>query len=93
MILSTSICDGSSSVNCTNHNAAMDLHNNATGAIFYANDGLIFLHNGVEVSELTAKKIHLEPNAVVRYEQGLANANFYSGPGGSWEVVSWQEIQ
>ncbi|MBI4837122.1 MAG: pilus assembly PilX N-terminal domain-containing protein [Candidatus Portnoybacteria bacterium] len=93
MILSTSNCDGSFPINCTNHNAAMDLHNNAVGAIFYANDGLIFLHNGVEVSELTAKKIHLEPNAVVRYEQGLVNANFSSGPGGGWTVVGWKEIE
>lgn len=92
MILSASNCDGSSPVNCTNHNAAMDLHNNAAGAIFYANDGLIFLHNGVEVSELAAKKIHLEPNAVVRYEQGLANANFSSGPGGSWQITGWKKI-
>ena len=93
MLLSNSNCDGSSSANCTDHNAAMDLHNNAAGAIFYANDGLIFLHNGVEVSELTAKKIHLEANAVIRYEQGLVNASFPSGPGGSWDVTSWKEIK
>lgn len=93
MILSTSNCDGSSSINCTHHNAAMDLHNNAIGAIFYANDGLIFLHNGVEVLELVAKKIHLEPNALIRYEQGLINANFSSGPGGEWKIDSWKEIE
>jgi hypothetical protein len=93
MILSNSTCDGTSSTNCTHHNAAMDLHNNATGAIFYANDGLIYLHNGVEVSELTAKKIHLENNAVVRYEQGLVNASFSSGPGARWNVISWKEIE
>lgn len=93
MLLSNSVCDGSSSVNCTHHNAAMDLHNGATGAIFYANDGLIHLHNGVEVSELTAKKIQLEQGAVIRYEQGLVNAGFSSGPGGSWEVTSWKETQ
>lgn len=93
MILSTSPCDSSQSAGCTHHNAAMDLHNNAAGAIFYANDGLIFLHNGVEVSEITAKKINLEPGAVVRYEQGLADARFSAGPGASWQVVNWEEIE
>lgn len=93
MILSNSSCDGSSSADCTHHNSAMDLHNGATGAIFYANNGLIHLHNGVEVSELTAKKIQLEQGAVIRYEQGLVNAGFSSGPGGSWEVTTWKEVQ
>jgi len=93
MILSISNCDGTAPGDCTHHNAAMDLHNNASGAIFYANDGLIYLHNGVEVSELTAKKIYLNQGATIRYEQGLANAGFSSGPGGSWEVASWKEIE
>lgn len=93
MILSTSPCDGTPGGTCTHYDAAMDLHNNATGAIFYANDGLIYLHNGVEVTELTAKKIHLENNATIRYEQGLINAGFSAGPGGSWQIDSWREIE
>lgn len=93
MILSTSNCDGTSSVNCTDYNAAMDLHNNAAGAIFYANDGLIYIHNGVQVSELTAKKIDLEQNAVISYEQGLINSSFSAGPGGGWQVTSWKEVE
>lgn len=93
MILSTSDCDGTFSAGCTHHNAAMDLHNGATGAIFYANGGFIYLHNGVVVSELTAKKIQLNQGAIIRYEQGLANAGFSSGPGGSWKVDSWKEVE
>jgi hypothetical protein len=93
MILSTSNCDGTFSTNCTHHNAAMDLHNGATGAIFYANDGFIYLHNGVVVSEITAKKIQLNQNAIIRYEQGLVNSSFSSGPGGSWKVESWKEVE
>ncbi len=93
MLLSNSICDGSFPTGCTNHNAAIDLHNNAAGAVFYAGNGLIYLHNGVEVSELTGKKLHLENNAIVRYAQGLASANFSSGPGASWQIEDWQEIE
>ncbi len=93
MILSNSPCDGSFTANCTDHNAAMDLHNRAVGAIFYANDGLIYLYNGVEVTELTAKKIYLNQEAIIRYEQGLINAGFSSGPGGSWLIDNWKEIE
>ena len=93
MLLSNSLCDGSSSSGCTDHNSAIDLHNNAVGAVFYAGNGLIYLHNGVEVSELTGKKLHLENNAIIRYAQGLASASFSSGPGASWQIETWQEIE
>ena len=93
MILSASNCDGTPAGDCADFNAAMDLHNNAEGAIFYAPNGLIYIHNGVQISELTARKIELEPTAVVRYEQGLINASFSSGPGGGWTVASWKEIE
>lgn len=93
MILSDSPCDGTLAQNCTDHNAAIDLHNNASGAIFYASDGLIYLHNGVEATELTGKKIHLNQGAVIKYEQGLVNASFSSGPGGSWKIINWKEVE
>ena len=82
--------DGASG--CTHHNGAIDLHNNATGAIFYAPDSMINLHNGVNVTELTANKLRLDNNAIVTYEQGLANANFSSGPSGGWNITDWKEI-
>ncbi len=93
MILSTSSCDGSGSGGpCTHHSAAMDLHNNATGAIFYATNGLVHLHNGVNATEVTAYKLALENNAVVTYEQGLANANFTAGPSGGRGISQWREV-
>ena len=96
MLLSTLQCDGSSATSpnskpCGHHNGAIDLHNNASGAIFYAGKGLIKLHNGVNVTELTAYKMDIDNTAVVSYEQGLSSANFSSGPGGSWKLTSWQE--
>lgn len=83
---------GSQQPSCTHHNAAIDIHNNATGAIFYAQDSMANLHNGVLVTELTAYKLNLDNNAIVRYEQGLLNAQFSSGPGASLEITSWNEI-
>lgn len=93
MILTNSNCDGSSPADCTDNNAAMDLHNNATGVIFYANNGLIYVHNNVEASGITAKKIYLDESSTIRYEQGLINASFSSGPGGAWKISSWKEIE
>ena len=93
LILTTSNCDGTFSGGCGNHKGAIDLHNGAVGAIFYANDGYIYLHNEVIITEIVAKKIHLAQGATIRYEQGLQSANFSSGPGGSWNIIYWKEIE
>ncbi len=77
---------------CGHHNGAIDLHNNADGAIFYAGKGLIHLHNNVAAVELTAYKIELDNNAVVTYESGLASAQFSSGPSGGYVVRQWHEV-
>ena len=92
MVLTTSSCNGIGGISCTHHNAAIDLHNNAVGAIFYASNGLIFLHQGISVTELTAWGIHIEQNSIVTYDSGLANARFSSGPGGGYTTLSWREI-
>ncbi|MEX0877770.1 MAG: hypothetical protein WDZ40_02835 [Candidatus Spechtbacterales bacterium] len=91
MLLSTVACRGDGSGDCTHHDAAIDLHNNASGVIFYAADGLTYLHNNVEVVQLTAWKIFLDNNAVLQYTTGLANLNFSSGPAGGFTIKSWEE--
>ncbi len=90
MVLTTNNCVGTPIGGCTHHDAAVDLHNNATGAIFYAGNGLIYVHNNVTVSELVARKIELKENAVLIYEQGLADALFSGGPSGG-STFLWQE--
>lgn len=70
----------------SHHGSAIDLHNNAAGAIFYAANGLINLHNGVTAQELTAKSIHLDNNAVITYSSGLATTLYSSGSGGTWSI-------
>lgn len=66
---------------------AIDLGNNGSAAIFYAANGMIKISNNASVKEVTAFKVYLENGASVRYESGLANVNFSSGPGGSWTYV------
>ena len=83
---------GTQTAACTHHNAGMDLHNNATGAIFYVPNSMLYLHNGVNATELTAYKLFLDNTAIITYEQGLQNAKFSSGPSGGWDIINWEEI-
>lgn len=97
LLLSTASCDGSSTsaepCASAHHNAAIDLHNNATGAIFYSANGLLNMHNGVNAKEIVAKKLRIDNNAVVAYETGLVDLTFSTGPSGSWDIASWREAE
>ncbi len=72
---------------------AIEVDNNASGAIFYAHKGIAKINNNANLKEVTAYKLDLAQNATVTYESGLANASFSSGPGGGWEIKNWNEIQ
>ena len=74
-------------------NPAIDVRNNAGGSIFYTTSGLIYLKNNMSAREITGYKIQIQNNAEVWYESGLENANFSNGPGGSWKVTSWREVE
>ncbi|KPJ71819.1 hypothetical protein AMJ50_00715 [Parcubacteria bacterium DG_74_3] len=79
---------------------AINIDNTTLGGIFYTpniydgrNGGVIVIRNNVSTRQVTGYKVYLEENAVVSYEYGLQDAEFSSGPGGSWEVASWKEIE
>lgn len=72
---------------------AIEIDNNTDAAIFYTTQGLIVLKNNIKAREVTGYKIYLDNNAEILYEAGLEEATFSSGPGGSWEVASWKEIE
>jgi len=74
-------------------NPAIEIDNNTDAAIFYTNQGLIVLRNNVQSREVTGYKVFLENNAEIMYESGLRDTSFSSGPGGTWEVASWKEIE
>jgi len=66
---------------------AIEINNSASAMVAYAAHGLIPLANSVSLKEVTAYKIHLKNSANVRYDTGLSNAVFESGPGGSWNFI------
>lgn len=70
---------------------AIDVKNNAQGVVLYTTSGGITIHNNVSVTEATGYKVILLQNAKIQYSSGIVNIYFASGPGGGWEVTSWQE--
>ena len=78
---------------CTDHEAAMDIHNNADGAILYSTDSAIHVHNGVNLTVVVAHELEIGDNATITYESGVANTDFSSGPSGGWNIKSWEEAE
>jgi len=74
-------------------NPAIEVTSNTETAILYTSNGLIRLSSNAALREATGYGIYMDSNAEVTYETGLADVLFSSGPGGSWEVVSWQEVE
>lgn len=72
---------------------ALAIENNVEGGIFYAAYGSAELENNAAVKEIIAYKLELENNVTIVYESGLANANFTSGPGASWKINDWKEVE
>jgi hypothetical protein len=53
---------------------------------------MVNLHNGVNVTEVTAYKLRLDNNAIITYENGLVDTQFTAGPQGGWEINDWEEV-
>ena len=75
------------------HDSAIDLHNNASGAIFYAHRGLINVHNNVTINELAGYAMALDNNVTLIYEDALQNVRFSSGPAGGFDIKHWKEVE
>lgn len=87
MLVTTSQCP----TGCSGLNA-IDLSNNVGAVILNAQNGTIHLSNNVHLNEVVAKTVSLDNNAVVTYITGLADTNFSSGPGGGFDIASWNEV-
>lgn len=72
---------------------AIDIGNSASGAIFYAPNGIIDVGNGLSLYEATGYGLRVGNNGSIAYESGLANAQFSSGPGGAFIMKSWKETE
>lgn len=61
--------------------------------IIYASKGFILVQNSMELREVSGWGLKLQNSAEVEYEIGLQDVSFSSGPGASWKVVNWQEVE
>lgn len=90
LLYSTSDCPNGAL--CGGDNAIY-VANNVGGVLLNAPNGTIYFKNGSRATEATASKIYLQQNAKITYDTGLLNAFFTSGPGGTFQLTSWQEVK
>lgn len=94
MILSLAICDqiwGMSG--CSGDEASIYVKNNTKADVLAAPYGTIKMQENTSAASLYGSRLYLENNLRLIYEQGLTNMNFSSGPGGTWTINSWEEVE
>lgn len=74
-------------------NPAIIIQNSFEADIIYAQNGWILVQDTADIREATGYGIHLKNNAEIFYEVGLEDASFSSGPGGSWQIKDWSEVE
>lgn len=77
----------------TKTGSAISANSNSIASILYANNGTIELNSNAHFKEVTGYGLQINSNATVTYESGLADVNFSSGPGGTFNINSWQEVE
>ncbi len=61
--------------------------------ILYTQNGWVIIQDTTGLRSVTGYGVHLKNNAGVIYEVGMEDISFSSGPGGDWQVTSWQEVE
>lgn len=75
-------------------NDAISVSQSANGSVIvYSNYGLITIGNNIDLKEVTGYEINVANGSSVTYESGLASLLFTSGPGGSYVLDDWQQIE
>ena len=69
---------------------AISSSSNTKSAILYAQNGMLTLTSNAHVREATGYGIHMDSNAELTYEAGLADALFSGGPSGGQNFL-WEE--
>jgi hypothetical protein len=83
-LITTSACPVESGCNGA---SAVTLSGGAGTVAIIAQDGTASINGGSALKAVTAKQINMGGGATLSYDSGLINANFSSGPGGSWEFI------
>jgi Tfp pilus assembly protein PilX len=81
-VITTSACPVASGCG---GNDAISLSGGAGTVALIAQEGNVLINGGSALKAVTGKQITMSGGATLIYDSGLVNANFTSGPGGSWE--------
>lgn len=74
-------------------NPAIDVSGGTGSVVLNAQQGNLTFSGGASAKQATAKKIIMSGGTTVSYESGLADINFSSGPSGSYNLISWDEVE
>lgn len=90
LLTTTSTCPNGDG--CSGNNA-IEVSGGTGAVVLNAQNGTIEFTGGAQAKQATGKKIIMAGGTTVTYESGLQNANFTSGPSGSWNIKSWKEVE
>ncbi|MCX6786416.1 MAG: hypothetical protein NTU85_01175 [Candidatus Kaiserbacteria bacterium] len=83
-LITTSTCPSGSGCNGAN---AILLSGGGGAVALIAQNGTVYINGNGEIKAVTAKQVKMDGGGHLIYDSGLINANFSSGPGGSWTFV------
>lgn len=89
MFVTTSDCPASA---YCNSKPAIDISGAAGSVILSAQNGTLQFSGSASAREAVANKIIMSGGTTVTYDTGLANINFSSGPGATFDITGWQEL-
>ena len=72
---------------------AMNISGTGGAVVLNAQKGTINFTGSGSANEVTAKKILINGNNTITYEDGLINPSFVSGPSGSFNITGWKELE
>lgn len=74
-------------------NPAISVSGGTGSVVLNAQQGDLNFSGGASAKQATAKKVVMSGGTTVTYESGLADINFSSGPSGSYNLISWDEVE
>jgi len=89
VLVTTSTCpDGSG---CSG--PALSLSGGSGAVVLVAQNGTLFLNGGSAARAITGKRVEMSGGGEVNYDAGLVSLFFTSGPGGTWSIDEWKEVE
>lgn len=93
MAITTSACPNTTGCGSSGSNYAVKVSGGTDSVILNAQNGTMYFTGGATAVQATANKIIMDGGTSINYETGISNMEFSSGPSGSWNLISWDEVE